>query len=136
MRTRPALTAADAAIIVAACRVEATKNNWPVCIAVVDEAGFLLHLERMDGAGLQTPEVATAKARTSALTKLPTQALEEVVKARPTVGLIPGRLPVQGAVPIIYRDECIGAIGVSGVKSPEDEVVAIAGRDALLATVD
>ena len=135
MRTKTTLTAADAAIIIAACKVEAAKNNWNVSIAVTDEAGYLLHLERLDGAGLPSAEIATLKARTAAIAKAPTKVLEDVVKDRPAVGLMPGRLPVQGGVPIIHNGECVGGIGVSGVKSHEDEVVAIAGREALLAAI-
>lgn len=135
MRTKPVLTAADAALAVTNCKAEALRNNWPVCIAVVDEAGFLLHLERMDGAGLQTPEVATLKAKTAAMTRGTTKALEDMVKDRPTVGIIPGRVPLQGGAPIMYQGECVGAIGVSGVKSFEDEEIAFAGRDALLASL-
>ena len=133
MRTKTTLSAADAAQIIAACKAEAVKNQWLVSIAVTDEAGYLLHLERMDGAGLPSAEIATLKARTAAIAKATTKALEDVVKERPAVGLLPGRLPVQGGVPIIYQGECVGGIGVSGVKSHEDEIVAIAGRDALLA---
>lgn len=132
MRTKTTLTAADAAIIITACKAEAAKNNWLVSIAVTDEAGYLIHLERLDGAGLPSAEVATLKARTAAISKAPTKALEDVVKERPAVALMPGRLPVQGGVPIIHNGECVGGIGVSGVKSHEDEIVAIAGREALL----
>jgi glc operon protein GlcG len=135
MRTKTILTAADAVTILAACKAEAAKNNWLVSIAVTDEAGYLLHLERMDNAPLPSAEIATLKARTAAIAKAPTKALEDVVKERPAVGLMPGRLPVQGGVPIMHNGECVGGIGVSGVKSHEDEIVAIAGRDALLATV-
>ena len=133
MRTKTTLTAADAVTIITACKAEAAKNNWLVSIAVTDEAGYLIHLERLDGAGLPSAEVATLKARTAAISKAPTKALEDVVKERPAVGLMPGRLPVQGGVPIIHNGECVGGIGVSGVKSHEDEIVAIAGREALLA---
>ena len=132
MRTKTTLSAADAATMIAAAKAEATKNNWLVSIAVTDEAGYLIHLERMDGAGLPSAEIATLKARTAAIAKAPTKALEDVVKDRPAVGLMPGRLPVQGGVPVIHNGECVGGIGVSGVKSHEDEVVAIAGRDALV----
>jgi glc operon protein GlcG len=135
MRTKTTLTAADAVIILAAAKAEAAKNNWLVSIAVVDEGGYLLHLERADGAPLPSAEIAFLKAKTAAIAKAPTKALEDVVKDRPAVGLMPGRLPVQGGVPITHNGECVGGIGVSGVKSPEDEVVAIAGRDALLASV-
>ena len=63
---------------------------------------------------------------------MPTKALEEVVKDRPAVALFPGRLPVQGGVPVMVDGQCVGGIGVSGVKSHEDEVVAIAGRAAVV----
>lgn len=135
MRTKTILTSTDVAIIMAACKAEAAINNWLVSIAVTDEAGYLLHLERMDGAPLPSPEIAMLKAKTAAIAKAPTKVLEDIVKDRPAVGLMPGRLPVQGGVPILHNGECVGGVGVSGVKSHEDEIVAIAGRDALIASV-
>jgi uncharacterized protein GlcG (DUF336 family) len=132
MRTKHVLTADDAKTIMAACHAEAQKNNWLVSIAVVDEAGFLLHLERQDGAPLQSPEIARRKAFTAAIAKAPTKALEDIVKDRPAVALMPDRLPIQGGVPLMKDGECLGGIGVSGVKSPEDEIVALAGAKALL----
>lgn len=98
---------------------------------MVDEGGYLIRLERMDGAGLQSPEIATAKARTAALSRVPTKALEDVTKERVATVVFPGRLPVQGGLPIFYKGECVGGIGVSGVKSPEDEQIASAGVAAL-----
>ena len=133
MRMKSTITASDATLIIAACKAEAEKNQWKVSIAVVDEGGYLMHLERVDGAPLPSAEIAQLKAKTAAIAKTPTKALEDVVKDRPAVGLMPGRLPVQGGVPILHHGECVGGIGVSGVKSPEDEVVAIAGLNALLA---
>jgi glc operon protein GlcG len=133
MRIKTTLGAEEAAKMIAAAKAEAAKNNWLVSIAVVDDAGMLIHLERMDGAGAQSPEVATLKARTSALSGAPTKALEDVVKDRPAVALFPGRLPVQGGVPVIVDGQCVGGVGVSGVKSHEDEVVALAGRAAVVA---
>lgn len=127
MRSKTVLSAEDAANIVTACKAEAAANNWNVSIAVVDEGGYLFHLERVDGAPLQSPEIATLKAKTAAIAKASTKALEDVVKDRPAVGFMPGRLAVQGGVPILHHGECIGGIGVSGVKSHEDEVVAMAG---------
>lgn len=135
MRTKTILTAADAATIIAAAKAEAQAKHWNVSIAVTDEAGYLIHLERMDDAPLPSAEIALLKARTAAIAKAPTKALEEVVKDRPAVALMPGRLPVQGGVPIIHEGACVGGVGVSGVKSHEDEIVAIAGRDALMASV-
>ena len=130
MRHKPSLTGAEAQTMVAAARAEAVKNSWKVSIAVVDEGGYLLHLERMDGAVLTSPEIATLKARTAALARVPTKFLEDVTKERTATLAFPGRLPVQGGLPILYEGECVGAIGVSGVKSPEDEKVAAAGLAA------
>ena len=135
MQLKPTLTAADAARAIHACKEAAAKQSWSVSVAVVDEGGYLLHLERADGAPLPSAEIAFLKAKTAAIAKAPTKALEEVVKERPAVALMPGRLPVQGGVPILYQGVCVGGIGVSGVKSHEDEEVAIAGREALLAAL-
>jgi glc operon protein GlcG len=127
MRTRPALTASDVQKMVVACRAEAAKNKWNVTIAVVDDAGYLLHLERMDGAGPMTAEVAAGKASTAAVTRRPTKFWEDRVKERPVFLKFPGNLPIQGGVPVMYQGECVGGIGVSGVQSHEDEQIANAG---------
>jgi len=131
MRNKPALTASDVQKMVAACRNEATKNKWNVTIAVVDDAGHLLYLERMDGAGPMSAEVAAGKASTAARTRRPTKFWEDRVKERPAFVKFPDNLPIQGGVPIMYQGECVGAIGVSGVQSHEDEQVANAGIAAL-----
>ena len=96
MRQKFSLTSAEAHAIVTAAKLEAVKNNWKVSIAVVDEGGYLLHLERMDGATLPSPEIATMKARTAALSRVPTKFLEDVTKERTATLMFPGRLPVQG----------------------------------------
>jgi len=131
MRQKFSLTSEEARAIVTAAKLEAVKNNWKVSIAIVDEAGYLLHLERMDGATLTSPEIATLKARTAALARVPTKFLEDVTKERTATLIFPGRLPVQGGLPVLYQGECVGAIGVSGVKSPEDEQIASAGIAAI-----
>jgi glc operon protein GlcG len=131
MRTKPCLTSSDVKKMMAGCVAEAEKNGWKVAIAIVDDGGFLLHLDRMDGAAVTTAEVATGKARTSALTRRPSKDFEERVKERPAFLMFPAGLLVQGAVPIIYENECVGAIGVSGVQSFEDEQIARAGVAAL-----
>jgi glc operon protein GlcG len=131
MRQKFSLSSSEAQALVTAAKLEAVKNSWKVSIAVVDEGGYLIHLERMDGATLASPEIATMKARTAALLRVPTKFLEEVAKERPATLMFPGRLPVQGGLPILYEGECVGAIGVSGVKSPEDEQIASAGLVAL-----
>ena len=132
MRTKPCLTADDAHRMMAACKAEAAKNGWKVAIAIVDDSGAAFLIERLDGAGGISSDVALAKARTSAVTKRPTKVFEDRVKERP--GFVtfptPGIL-IQGGLPIIYQDECVGAIGVSGVLSHEDEQIAKAGIDAL-----
>ena len=131
MRQKFSLTSAEAHALVTAAKLEAVNNNWKVSIAVVDEGGYLLHLERMDGATLASPEIAAMKARTAALSRVPTKFLEDVTKERTATLMFPGRLPVHGGLPILYEGECVGAIGVSGVKSPEDEQIASAGLAAL-----
>src|SRR6185369_11507871 len=131
MKTKNVLTLSDAQKMVAACKAEAEKNKWNVSIAVVDEGGYLIHLERMDGAPLFSAEVALGKGRTAALARTATKALEDVVKERPAMLSFVGRTPVQGGVPLMVNNECVGGIGVSGVKSPEDEQVALAGSKVL-----
>ncbi len=131
MRNKLCLSASDAEKIVAACKLEAEKNKWAVSIAVVDDGGFLVHLERLDGAVGQSAAIATLKAQTAAMARTPTKALEDIVKERPATGAFPGRLAVQGGVPILHQGECVGAVGVSGVKSFEDEQVAKAGLVAI-----
>ena len=131
MRQKSCLSAADAQKIVAACKIEAEKNKWNVSIAVVDEGGYLIHLERIDGAAGQSAAVATLKAQTAAAARTPTKALEDVVKERPAMAAFPGRLAVQGGLPILHQGECVGGVGGSGVKSFEDEQIAAAGLRAL-----
>jgi glc operon protein GlcG len=132
MRQKTILSSVDAVKMVTAAKIEAAKNNWNVTIAVVDDGGYLMHLDRMDGAGYHTAEIATLKARTSAISRAPTKALEDAAKDRPGTLAFPNRLPVQGGLPIMFEGQCLGGIGVSGVKSHEDEQVGQAGLNALL----
>jgi glc operon protein GlcG len=131
MRTKPCLTAADVKKMLAACEAEAAKNKWAVAISIVDEGGFLLSMLRMDGASAITAEVSIGKARTSAMTKRPSKFFEDRVKERPAFASFPAGILIQGGVPIMHENECVGAIGVSGVQSHEDEQVAQAGTSAL-----
>lgn len=133
MYTKNCLSLSDAHTMLAACRAEAEKNGWKVTVVIVDEAGFPLLMERADGAPLQSPAIAMGKAKASALAKAPTKALEDAVKDRPALATFPDRIPVQGGVPLMVGGQCVGAIGVSGVKSHEDEVVALAGAAKLAA---
>jgi glc operon protein GlcG len=131
MRMKPCLTADDARRILVAARAEAEKNGWNVTIAVVDDGGVLVALERMDGAFPHSAEIATRKAWTAAMVRLPTKAMEDMVKDRPALVSFPGQLRVQGGLPIRHDGECVGAVGVSGVASHQDEQVAAAGIKAL-----
>ncbi len=131
MRQKPCLTSSDVLKMAGACKAEAEKQKWNVTIAIVDDAGVLLYLERMEGAGPTTAEVAAAKARTSAITRRPSKFWEDRVKDRPAFMNFPGVLQIQGGLPILYQGECVGAIGVSGVQSQEDEQIAKAGIDTL-----
>jgi uncharacterized protein GlcG (DUF336 family) len=131
MRTKHCLTAADVKKMLAACEAEAAKNKWPVSISIVDDGGFLLGVLRMDGASAITAEVSFGKAKTSAMTKRPSKFFEDRLKERPAFAGFPAGILIQGAVPVMHENECVGAIGVSGVQSHEDEQVAQAGASAL-----
>lgn len=131
MRTKPSLTWSDVKQILAACEAEAAKNNWAVAISVVDDGGYLLGFQRMDGAPVISADVSLGKAHTSAMTKRPSKFFEDRIKDRPAFVTFPAGLPIQGALPIMHQNECVGAIGVSGVQSHEDEQIALAGVKAL-----
>ena len=131
MRTKPCLTSADVKKMMAACAAEAEKNKWKVAIAIVDDSGAALLLERLDGTGAIASEVAMGKAKTAALTGRPSKFFEDRVKERPAFASFPAGLLIQGAVPILVRGDCVGAIGVSGVQSHEDEQIAQAGVSTL-----
>ena len=122
------LTLEDCKRIAAAAEAEARKNNWNVCVAIVDDGGHLLHLFRMDGAMPANSRIAFEKGRTSAEMRRSTAMWEERIKGGRTAMLrMPGVTPIQGGLPIVIDGECIGALGVSGVQSHEDEQIAKAG---------
>jgi uncharacterized protein GlcG (DUF336 family) len=131
MRRKLALTAADVRVIAAACCAEAAKNGWAVTIAIVDDGGHLLYLERLD-ARISTVDVAIRKARTAALSRQPSLALEQRARANPVL-LALDALPLQGGLPLEHSGEFVGGVGVSGVLAPQDEQVAGAGVAALTA---
>jgi glc operon protein GlcG len=130
MKTKPILTLQDCEKIQAAARAEALKNKWNVTIAIVDDGGHLLSLSRGDGAAPVTAEIATMKAHGAAVARRSTKVAEDRIAARPALIKMPV-LPVQGGVPILHQGECVGAVGVSGVQSHEDEQVCNAGIAAL-----
>ena len=127
MRSKPALTSSDVQKMAAACKAEAAKNKWSVTLAIVDDAGYLLYIERMDGAGPLTAEIAAGKAHSAAVSRRPTKFWEDRIKERPAFMKAPVSTPFQGGLPVMHQGECVGAIGVSGVQSHEDEQVANAG---------
>jgi len=130
MKTKPVLTMQDCEKIQAAARAEALKNKWNVTIAVVDDGGHLLSLSRGDGAAPVTAEIAMMKAHGAAVARRSTKLAEDRIASRPALIKMPV-LPVQGGVPILHQGECVGAIGVSGVQSHEDEQICNAGIAAL-----
>jgi glc operon protein GlcG len=131
MKQRPMLTLDDCRKISAAAEAEAKKNNWNVCIAILDDGGDLLHLVRMDGATPANSHIAVKKGRTAARTRRSTGNWQERVQKRPELLQMPGVTPVQGGMPIMAEGTCVGGIGVSGVQSHEDEQIAAAGITAL-----
>jgi glc operon protein GlcG len=134
MKTRPELTLEDCLKIYAAAEAEARRNNWNVAVAILDDGGHLLHFARMDGATPANAGIALEKGRTAAISRRSTGKWQEFVKGGRTEMIkMPGILPVQGGVPIVADGTCIGAVGVSGVQSHQDEQIAQAGIDALLA---
>lgn len=131
MKTKTVLTAEDAAAITAACKAEADQNGWKMSVAVVDDGGRLLSLVRFDGAGYATANVALSKAETSAMNRAPSAAAEKLALDRPTMLALRDRLALQGGLPALKDGECLGAVGVSGGLSPQDEQVAKAGLAAI-----
>ena len=131
MKNRPMLTLDDCRKIHAAAEAEAKKNNWNVCIAILDDGGHLLHLARMDGATPANARIAVEKGRTAAESRRSTAAWQERIRTRPELLRMPEITPVQGGLPIMVEGGCVGGVGVSGVQSHEDEQIAKAGIDAL-----
>ena len=133
MKTKSVLEAADIKAIAAAAEAEAIANNWAVTISIVDEGGHLLWLQRLDGAPPISAHIGPAKAHTAALGRRETKVYEDVINggryAFLTAPDVKGML--EGGVPIMKDGFCLGAVGVSGVKSNEDVQIAKAGIAAL-----
>jgi len=128
------ISLAQAHKIVDAAEAEANKQGWAVAIAIVDGAGHLVLLHRLDNTQYGSVEVAIEKAKTSALFRRPTKVFEELLEkggSNLRILKLPGALPLEGGLPIIVDGKLIGAIGVSGVKSTEDAQVAGVGIAAL-----
>ena len=127
------LTLAEGKRMAAAAEAKAVEEGWPVAIAVVDDGGHLLCLYRLDGTQLGSIETAIEKARSAVLFKRPTKSWEERL-AEGKIGYLnlPGLLPVEGGIPVILDNQIVGGIGVSGVRSGEDAMIAQAGLIALI----
>ncbi len=135
MKTRPFLTLDDVRAAAAAAEAEALKNGWAVTIAICDDGGHLLWLQRLDGAAPISAHIAAAKARSAALGRRETKGYEDMINQGRTAFLSAPELQgmLEGGVPILAGGHCVGAVGVSGVKSAEDAQVARAGVAALAA---
>ena len=132
LATKKVLTAALAKRIAAAAEKCSVENKWTMFIAIVDDGGNLMYLERMDGAQLASQQVSIEKARCALLFKRSTKAMEEAVAGGRTVIMkLANAVPVEGGLPLIVDGEFVGAIGISGATSPQDGLVAQAGADEL-----
>ena len=133
MQTKSVLTLSDVRAIAQAAEAEALAHQWAVTIAIVDDGGHLLWLQRLDGAAPISAHIAPAKAHTAALGRRDSKVYEDMINqgraaflSAPTIeGLL------EGGVPVIVGGQCVGAVGVSGVKSSEDVQIARAGIAAL-----
>lgn len=135
MQNKPVLTLEDVRQIAQAAEAEAKANQWAVTIAIVDDGGHPLWLQRLDGAAPMSAHVAPAKARSAALGRRESRLFEEMINNGRTSFLSVPELQglMEGGVPIMAGGQCIGAVGVSGVKSSEDAQIARAGIAALKA---
>ncbi|KQT10251.1 GlcG/HbpS family heme-binding protein [Ramlibacter sp. Leaf400] len=133
MNTKPALELSDIKKIAAAAEAEALKHQWAVSIAIVDDGGHLLWLQRLDGAAPISAQIAPAKANTAALGRRESRVYEEMINGGRVSFLSAPQLRgmLEGGVPILKDGQCLGAVGVSGVKSTEDAQIARAGIAAI-----
>ena len=133
MNTKPVLSAEDVKKILAAAEAHALQNKWAVTISVVDDGGHLLGMLRLDGAAPISAHIAPAKAKTAALGRRESRVYEEMINngrySFLSAPLIDGLL--EGGVPVVADGHVVGAVGVSGVKSSEDVLIAQAGIAAL-----
>jgi glc operon protein GlcG len=133
MKTKNTLDHADVKAIAAAAEAEAFRNNWAVTIAIVDDGGHLLNLQRLDGAAPISAHIAPAKANTAAMGRRDSKIYEDMINGGRmsflSAPLLHGLL--EGGVAIMKDGQCLGAVGVSGVKSAEDAQIARAGIAAI-----
>jgi len=129
--TKKALTLDGAKKIAAAAEAEAKKKNAKVIIAIVDDGGSLILLERLDDTQVASVDVGIGKARTAAIFRRPSKVFEDQIREGRVAALaLTGATPLQGGIPILFEGKVIGAIGVSGETPVLDEEIAIAGANA------
>lgn len=132
MHSKPVIGQAEVARVLTAARQEAQAQQWNVTIAVVDDGGHPLALERLDGCAPASAYIAMEKARTAALGRKETRDYEEMVNGGRTAFVTaPLLTSLEGGVPLRADGQVVGAIGVSGVRSEQDAQVAKAGAVAL-----
>ena len=131
MRMKPAMTLADAKKLLAAAEEEAARNKWEVVIAILNDGGRIVAVHRMDGARPGNDEIAIAKATTSAMTCRPSVVWEKWIEGPHKAYATFPFIAAQGGLPIIIDGDLIGSIGVSGVRSSEDEQIAMAAIKAV-----
>jgi uncharacterized protein GlcG (DUF336 family) len=132
MTRKPVLTLAVARKIAEAAETEAKNNKWTVAIAILDDGGHLILFHRLDGTQFGSCEIAILKARTAISLKRPSKEVQDAVaKGKTGMLSIPGIIPLDGGLPLIFGGEYVGAIGVSGMASDQDGIVAQAGADFL-----
>ena len=132
MATKSALTLDIAKEVAAAAVAHARENDWNVVIAIVDDGGNLLYLERMDGTQIASIEIAIGKAKTAIGFKRPSKKLGDAIAGgRPELVTLPNAMTFDGGYPLIYDGEFVGGIGISGVTSTQDGYIAVAGAKYL-----
>ena len=135
--TRKTLSLEAARVAMSASEAEARRNGWNVVIAVVDDGGHAILLQRLDNAQTSSIDTAVAKARAAVAWKRPSRLLEESINNGRTafLSISQGMGLLQGGVPVEIDGSVIGAVGVSGVKASDDEIIALAGVNALKAAL-
>ena len=132
MTNKPILTLEDAKRVAVAAETEACTNEWKVVIAVVDDGGHLLYLQRSHDTQFGSVETAIAKAHAAVAFQRPTKASEDAVLSGRLIHLaLPGVIPAEGGVPLLRDGVVVGGLGISGVRSFQDGQIAQAGMNAL-----
>ncbi|MHA7130112.1 GlcG/HbpS family heme-binding protein [Algoriphagus namhaensis] len=130
-QTKPYLSLEDAQRITAAATAKAQAENWNVVIVILDDGGHMISLQRMDGVQVGSIEVAQSKAKSAVFFKRPTKVFEDAMKGEggSRIATLPNAVGIEGGLPIFVDGVIVGAIGVSGVTSAQDGIIAAAGLE-------